>query len=495
MTGLATCVTPFVPATCSNIAPRRIDMGRSRADSAAMRTHFLTYLFVSAAAAVLAGCSSGRYFDAAGSVRCPDSPPGPISAEEPRSLPVFCGFDGTPLCWEDVLKAAAWADVIIIGEQHDDAVGHAVQRAVVEDVMGRWNRCALSLEMLERDEQLLVEDYLDGFIDAEAFADLTHSQSWAGEGSWKEWYQPIIDAAKDAGGRVVAANAPRRYVKLARTGGYRAISALPADRRRFVDRPQGSDKSSWKGYRDRFFNLMSEMHETPAPEEGAPEEDAAEGGMPSPPSAEDEAATARPPLMPPRSADAKAPEAEDAGAAGAEGGSPPAAEDEEAQAMPPMMPPPGMPGAEEAGAPAPEGEAPEGPPQMPVMSGTDFIESLFRSQLVWDTTMAKSIAKARQHGARKVIHLVGQFHSDFEGGTVQQLRRFRPFDRILVISMQRAEPMELREEDRGRADIVIYTGERPPEEEPAEAEAAEDEPAAMPETEAEETPEENPDID
>ena len=87
----------------------------------------------------------------------------------------------------------------------------------------------------------------------------------------------------------------------------------------------------------------------------------------------------------------------------------------------------------------------------------------------------QSIAKARARGARKVIHLVGQFHCDFEGGTVQQLRRFRPADRILVISMQRAEPVKLLDEDLGRADIVIYTGERPPEEEETTEEAPDQE--------------------
>ena len=76
--------------------------------------------------------------------------------------------------------------------------------------------------MLERDEQMLVTDYVEDVIDLRTFMDLTHSASWSGAGSWRGWYHPMIDRAKDdrdAGARVVAANAPRRYVRLARTDG------------------------------------------------------------------------------------------------------------------------------------------------------------------------------------------------------------------------------------------------------------------------------------
>jgi hypothetical protein len=126
-----------------------------------------------------------------------------------------------------------------------------------------------------------------------------------------------------------------------------------------------------------------------------------------------------------------------------------------------------------------EADAPEAEPgedaleerRMPFHSMSDEdIEAIFRSQLVWDATMAQSIARATDRGARKVIHLVGQFHCDFDGGTVLELRRRVPGIRILVISMQRAWPEKLLDEDRGRADIVLYTGERPP---PAEEEEQE----------------------
>lgn len=322
---------------------------------------------------ISAGCAKVGYFQTRQATLA-DHPLtiAPPAAEHARSLAMFTG-EGIPLGWNDVISAAGWADIIIVGEQHDDAVGHAVELAIAEDVMSRWPRSAVSLEMLERDEQPLLDDYFDGLIDAETLAKLTFSEKWAGEGSWTNWYQPLIDAAKNAEGgrgRAVAANAPRRYVRLARLEGYDRLRKLPAQRRRLFDLPRRAIDDS---YRQRFIDLMSE---------------AASHGDGSAGTEEDDLETKR------RKA-----------------------------------------------------------------------EDSFRSQSVWDATMAASIVRAKRAGATKVMHFVGQFHGDFNGGTVQQVRRRLPWAKILVISMQRDEVTELRDEDRGRADIVIYTGKRPPKEE------------------------------
>jgi uncharacterized iron-regulated protein len=90
------------------------------------------------------------------------------------------------------------------------------------------------------------------------------------------------------------------------------------------------------------------------------------------------------------------------------------------------------------------------------------IDPGFRSQLLWDATMGDSIARAlRTPRTKKVVHLVGQFHSDFSGGTVKEVRARRPIARVLTVSMQRSDGAFLRERDEGRADVVIYTGKRP----------------------------------
>ncbi len=293
------------------------------------------------------------------------------------------------------MSRVADADVTIIGELHDDAVGHAFQRAVVEDAVAREPNLALSMEMLDRSEQSIVDDYVADLIDREKFYELTASTRWrkvaseylAGEINkskfkerilrigWPDWetnYQPIIDAAKDGGGRIVAANAPwLRYSKLITEDGYEKLETLTDEQRRLIETPEVPDSGT---YRERFWEVMVDRAEGEEPEE--PESD---------------------------------------------GDDPDAAHME---------------------------------------MSDEVVRRSFHSQMMYDATMADSIAEALESGAKKVIHLVGQFHSDFEGGTVLELRRRFPGARILLISMQKESVATLREEDTDRADIVVYTGAR-----------------------------------
>jgi len=149
--------------------------------------------------------------------------------------------------WEELMDAVAGADVIIVGEEHDDAVGHRVELAIVGDVLDRWPGSAVSMEMLDRTEQAVVDDYLADFIDLETFQERTASTRWLkisrqyadGEISrrtfderisklgWPDWennYQPIVDAAKSAGAPIVAANTPWLvYMSVARREGFERL--------------------------------------------------------------------------------------------------------------------------------------------------------------------------------------------------------------------------------------------------------------------------------
>src|SRR5436189_2036002 len=81
------------------------------------------------------GCASKPYFRAHPPMNTPPLPAMPaLTADNPRQAPMFTaspGMSGIRLDWPQLMDALAWADVIIIGEQHDDAIGHAFQRAVV----------------------------------------------------------------------------------------------------------------------------------------------------------------------------------------------------------------------------------------------------------------------------------------------------------------------------------------------------------------------------
>ena len=189
-----------------------------------------------------------------GAVGCSTSAKPRLAFEEVRGTVTIHDRDGKTLSWDRMIEGFDESDVIVLGELHDDHVAHLVQRAIVEDVGVRRPGTILAMEMLERDEQPVVDDYREGLISPGTFTKLTFSGSWAGEGSWDDWYLPIIDAAHERDVAVIAANAPRRYVTLARTDGFERLAELPYDRRRFVEWP---DPPIVDGYRKRFMDLMS----------------------------------------------------------------------------------------------------------------------------------------------------------------------------------------------------------------------------------------------
>lgn len=85
------------------------------------------------------------------------------------------------------------------------------------------------------------------------------------------------------------------------------------------------------------------------------------------------------------------------------------------------------------------------------------IEKMFRAHRVWDATMAESIARARDQGAGKLVQVVGSFHSDRNGGLVQELRHRDPDAKILTICFASKRGRLLAPVDMGRADFIIYT--------------------------------------
>ncbi len=89
------------------------------------------------------------------------------------------------------------------------------------------------------------------------------------------------------------------------------------------------------------------------------------------------------------------------------------------------------------------------------------LDNSFRAQSLWDWTMADSIASGLAAGARPVCQVVGRFHSDFRGGLLTALEKLRPGAKAVTVSFVDDWSATLREEDKGRADYVIYVGPAP----------------------------------
>jgi len=123
----------------------------------------------------------------------------------------------------------ARADVVLIGEQHDDPNTHRLELAVLEALARRNVAVTLSLEMFERDVQGSVDTYMSGSSVEDEF--LKQSRPWP---RYATDYRPLVEFARQRRWPVVAANVPRRIAADVAKLGKPAVDSLNAAERSFA---------------------------------------------------------------------------------------------------------------------------------------------------------------------------------------------------------------------------------------------------------------------
>jgi uncharacterized iron-regulated protein len=171
----------------------------------------------------------------------------------------FRVFDsgGRPASIEQIIEAANQNEAIFLGELHDDAVGHAVQAEIFRRIVTRYSgerRIALSLEMFERDVQIVLDEYLKGLITENHF--LLSSRPW---GNYKTDYRPLVELAKEKRLPVIAANGPRRYINMVSRNGRSALDGLSKDARKWLPPLPYAEPSA--AYAAKFKALMGSSPE------------------------------------------------------------------------------------------------------------------------------------------------------------------------------------------------------------------------------------------
>jgi uncharacterized iron-regulated protein len=162
---------------------------------------------------------------------------------------VFDAPRGTFTDFETMAADLAGADVVFIGEQHDDANTHRLELAVLEALARRKQSVVVSLEMFERDVQEPLDHFLMGHMDEAEF--LKVSRPWP---KYNTDYKPLVDIAIAKGWPVIAANVPRPIAAEVAKSGLEALEGKSdADKRLFARDlvcPIGDD------YYTRFADVM-----------------------------------------------------------------------------------------------------------------------------------------------------------------------------------------------------------------------------------------------
>ena len=159
--------------------------------------------------------------------------------------------------FEAMVADLAKADVIFVGEQHDDPGTHRLEAAILDGLRRRGVPVILSLEMFERDAQASVSAYLAGTTTEEEF--LKTSRPWP---RYATDYRALVEMAKAERWPVIASNVPRRYASDVAKTGRAALAALPAADRALAATDLVCPKDA---YFERFADSMAK-HPMPGSE-------------------------------------------------------------------------------------------------------------------------------------------------------------------------------------------------------------------------------------
>ncbi|EPG73805.1 PF04187 family protein [Leptospira fainei serovar Hurstbridge str. BUT 6] len=133
---------------------------------------------------------------------------------------IFDSKSQTRASWTSVESKVREADVIIVGEEHDDEAGHEWQLNTFKKLSESFS-ITLSLEMLERDQQIIVDEYLKEELTEKGY--LNYTKFWP---NYSKDYHPLVEVAKIRNIPVLASNAPRRYVNLVSQKGIRSLMKI-----------------------------------------------------------------------------------------------------------------------------------------------------------------------------------------------------------------------------------------------------------------------------
>ena len=150
-----------------------------------------------------------------------------------KGKPAYRLFDsnGKPVSYEKMMKKAKAADVVFLGEFHNNPISHWMELEISMDLFKQHGKnLVLGAEMFERDQQEGLDKWMLLSGD-EADTAMKNLKPWP---NYKTDYKPVLDFAKENGLVFVGTNVPRRYASKVSKEGVGYLDTLPDSDKRFL---------------------------------------------------------------------------------------------------------------------------------------------------------------------------------------------------------------------------------------------------------------------
>lgn len=137
---------------------------------------------------------------------------------------------GKEISYKDMLKTLKAQDVVFIGEIHNCPIAHWLEYEIVKDLHQKHgDKLTIGAEMLEADNQMILNEYLEGLINSDRFEE--EARLWS---NYSTDYANVVGLGREHHLPVIATNIPRRYANMVKNGGFEALDKLSAEARKFI---------------------------------------------------------------------------------------------------------------------------------------------------------------------------------------------------------------------------------------------------------------------
>ncbi|MEX2513371.1 MAG: ChaN family lipoprotein [Cyclobacteriaceae bacterium] len=161
---------------------------------------------------------------------------------------IFQTATGKTIELPELVKATEKAQIIVFGEEHNDSLAHVVQEQLYREMLEKYQNVTLSLEMFERDVQMIIDEYLAGLITEAKLKE--EGRAWSNYAD----YAPLMKLAKEKGQNAVAANVPGRYANMVSRKGLGILIMLDRKAKRYFSTFELPEKNDL--YLKKFTEAM-----------------------------------------------------------------------------------------------------------------------------------------------------------------------------------------------------------------------------------------------
>jgi uncharacterized iron-regulated protein len=136
---------------------------------------------------------------------------------------------GNEVSYGKMVHQIGSSDAVFFGELHDNPICHWMEFEIMKDLSGGEKKLVIGAEMFETDNQLLLNEYIGGFIRKKDFE--AEARLWP---NYKTDYAPLVDFAREKKIPFIATNIPRRYAAIVNSKSFPGLDSINAYQRALI---------------------------------------------------------------------------------------------------------------------------------------------------------------------------------------------------------------------------------------------------------------------